>query len=245
MANNRSPNYPQLTLPEALERLRKVYKKEHTHVTPKQVVAEHLGYSSLNGASLTMIGSIRRYGLLESQGDGLRVSNDAVTLLELPTSDPRYKEAFLKVIFAPSLFKELRETLGVTLPSEANLRHTLILKGFLSKAANEVIRVYGENLKLVDSLGVGYSEADSPDVQKESAVPQAIEDQPISREAVSPVGVIANKTYPMDISIARNVFAELKIRGELTREDVAKLRRQIERQIDAIADGFDEPDEEN
>lgn len=239
MAKGRSPNYPQLTINEALDRIKKIYAKEHTHVAPKDVVVQHLGYSGLNGASLTMLATLRRYGLLEPQGEGLRVSGDAVTLLELPFSDPQYKVALNRVLFAPALFAELRSTHGSAMPSDANLRHALILKGYSSKAADEIIRVYRENILLADFSSLEYSDAISNDAHKESDVSQVTEDRQHRPDHQSQSSGRIVKTYPMDISNSRNVRAELLVYGELTKEDVAKLQRQIERQLESIRDGFD------
>lgn len=50
------------------------------------------------------------------------------------------------------------------------------------------------------------------------------------------------KRYPMDISVARGVFAELAIKGDLRKEDIEKLKRQVARQIDSIADGLEDGD---
>src|SRR6187431_1849168 len=106
MARGRSPNYPSLNINEAVDRAKKVYGKEHLHQVPKQVVAEDLGYTSLNGASLTAIGALRRYGLLEAAGDGLRVTKDAVTLIELTAMEPSYLDTLKKIAFTPELFQQ-------------------------------------------------------------------------------------------------------------------------------------------
>ena len=58
MSNQRSPNCPQITFLEAIEKGRKVYEHEHTHPAAKEVVAGDLGYKGLNGASLTVIGAL-------------------------------------------------------------------------------------------------------------------------------------------------------------------------------------------
>lgn len=55
-------------------------------------------------------------------------------------------------------------------------------------------------------------------------------------------GPMPGKRYPMDISVARGVFAELAIKGDLRKEDIEKLKRQVARQIDSIADGLEDGD---
>ena len=55
MARTRSPNYPYIGLPAAIERVRKIYDKEHRNRMSRDVVAKHLGFGSLNGVSLSVI----------------------------------------------------------------------------------------------------------------------------------------------------------------------------------------------
>jgi len=62
MAKIRSPHYPSQTLEEAIQRVEQVYNLEHTHPSPRNVVAQGLGYTSLNGASLSVIATLTRYG---------------------------------------------------------------------------------------------------------------------------------------------------------------------------------------
>src|SRR5258708_574477 len=123
MAKGRSPNYPSVTLREAIDRIRLVYNAEHTHKADKNVVATDLGYTGLNGKSLTLIGALKRYGLLEVDDDGLKVSDEAVTILELPENDAERQSALSRAALAPPLFAELKETFGNSLPSDENLRH--------------------------------------------------------------------------------------------------------------------------
>jgi hypothetical protein len=133
MAKMRSPNYPKFNLATALDKVELVYKAEHTHPADREVIARNLGYSSLNGASLTTIGALNSYGLLESAGDQLKVSDDAVTILELPKGHPERVAALSRRANTPKLFADLQEEFGDSLPSDVNLRHFLIKKKFLPK----------------------------------------------------------------------------------------------------------------
>src|SRR5579872_6186678 len=172
MRKGRSPNYPQLTVAEAVEKARAVFTAEHFHAATREVVAADMGYQSLNGTSLTAIGALRHYGLLENEGDKLHVTDDAVSLVELSREEPNWHDAFLRVAFRPPLFAEMAREFGDTLPSEANLRHWLLKKGFLSKASDEVIRIYRENLDLApDALkrydwGVGPVMTAAPNTER-------------------------------------------------------------------------------
>lgn len=164
MAKLRSPNYPSLTLREALERTKKVYEHEHMRPAPKEVILKDLGFAGANGASLTVFGALRRYGLLQPHGDGFRVGSHAITVFELAEGDAQRNLALQSLAFTPTLFAELKAEYGFAMPSEHNLRFNLVNKGFTSKAADEVVRVYRENLELVETLKTDYNEGewDSP-----------------------------------------------------------------------------------
>lgn len=163
---SRSPNYPRISLKDAIERVEKLYRKERTHKTTREAVAEGLGYNSLNGSSLGIIGTLKQYGLLEEDSEGVRVSQDAVALVMLPKDEPERMEALRTAASTPRLFSELREEYGDSLPSDVSLRYALIKKGYSERAANEVIRSYRDTLDLVSEEGGGYTDADVEDQQE-------------------------------------------------------------------------------
>lgn len=82
MARIRSPNYPAMSLPEAIERIRAIHQKEQHLEAPREVMAKHMGYNSINGASLKALSALLKYGLLEkTQGDRRRVTELALKIL--------------------------------------------------------------------------------------------------------------------------------------------------------------------
>src|ERR1700688_1425958 len=157
MAKHRSPNCPQITFAEAIEKGRRVYVEEHTHPAAKEVVAKDLGYSGLNGRSLTLIGALRQYGILEGSSEALRVTKDAIAYFELDDG-PEKTAAMRRMALAPDLFAELRKSHVHSLPSDGNLRHELVGKGFSSQAADDVIKVYKANVQLATGEEGDYDE---------------------------------------------------------------------------------------
>lgn len=229
MAKLRSPNYPSLTLAESIEKVKSIYGVEHTHPAPKTVIAKDLGYGSLNGSSLTTIGALRRYGLLEDAGDGMRVSEGAVSIIELPAGDPARNAALRQAAFAPDLFEELRTQFGATLPGEGNLRHWLIKKDFLPKAADEVIRVYRENIELVGTADNGYTEAEIQMLSSEQTATLSP-----ARKAPPADLTPQARSYAFDISIPRQVKGELRIVGQFGKEDLDRLKKALNGQLAMI-----------
>ena len=67
----RSPNYPALSLQKALDFARKLYAVNHLHKASAEVVSKALGYTGLNGSSLTAIAALKKYGLIEEENKEL------------------------------------------------------------------------------------------------------------------------------------------------------------------------------
>ncbi len=221
MGKHRSPNCPQISFADAIEKGRKVYEKEHTHPAPNTVVAGDLGYSGLNGRSLTQIGALRQYGILEGSGDALRVTDDAVAYFEMDDG-PEKRAAIQRMVFAPALFAELKENFKDTLPSEGNLRHSLIQKGFLSKTADDVIRVYKANLQLVAGEQGEYTRA-----EEEKPLMETGTQTNLLQKALSGVQSYA-------FALSPDARAELSIKGTVSVDDLDVLRDHIDLTIRAL-----------
>lgn len=152
MARVRSPNYPAVSLTEAIERVRKVYEKEHTHKAAPEVIAKALGYSGLNGASLSLISALKKFGLLEEVGKDLKVSHETLTILVDPKDSIERARLIRQAAFAPALFSELQGQYGDSVPSDENLRSYLLKRGFAPSSVAAPIRSYRETIALVSDL---------------------------------------------------------------------------------------------
>src|SRR6185312_12335088 len=129
MTRVRSPNYPSISLGEAMVRVAQIFGEEHRHPTPREVVAKHMGYSGVNGASLSAISALLKYGLLEQEGDTYKVTDLAIALTHPQT--PAEKAAAVQTAASkPALFAELLNQFKGRLPSDENLRAYLIRRGF-------------------------------------------------------------------------------------------------------------------
>src|ERR1700712_5719142 len=81
MGRSRSPSYPQIGLREAVQRVKSVYDRDYRNVLTREVAAERLGYSGLNGKSLAVLAALGRFGLVEGRGDEVRVTDLAARIL--------------------------------------------------------------------------------------------------------------------------------------------------------------------
>lgn len=148
----RSPNYPSMSLSEAIEAVSVVYSKERRSRFPRASLALHLGYSGLNGRALAKIGALRAYGLIEGKEDALSVSSTAIALLEAPKTSEDYIEALHIAYNAPPLFGRILSEHGDETPSPQTLRWWLSKQGYVGEAADKALKVYLASAELVNSV---------------------------------------------------------------------------------------------
>jgi hypothetical protein len=187
----RSPNYPSMGLQEAINRAGGLYKVQHLHYAPREVVAKGLGYSSLNGASATAISALLKYGLLERSGEDLRVSDRAMRILH-PHSQQEKEDAVREAASSPSLFAELMEKFPGQVPNDDLLRNYLIRRGFAESALGAVINAYRETSDMVSRDGSPY----------DAAIEQA--EEPISMTQPAPQLTGPSRVAAPSIIIAQN-----------------------------------------
>jgi hypothetical protein len=149
MARVRSPNYPALSLPQAIEAVTKIHGAEQHLAAPKEVVAKHLGYANFHGLAGRIVSAVEKYGLLEEVNrDKLKVSPLAMSIL-FPATPEEKQKAVNEAAFKPPLFAAIRDEWQGSRPSDENLRVYLVRKKFASDALDRVIEVYKETMDLV------------------------------------------------------------------------------------------------
>lgn len=225
MSRIRSPNYPQLSLDEALKRVKQVFDRERQHPTSRDVVLLGMGYNGANGASLGSLSAAIKYGLLEKAGDDLRVSDRAVAILH-PHSPEERAAAIHAAATAPALFAELLDHFKGGLPSDDSLRAYLVRRGFAQSALTSVIQAFRDTISLVKDTGEvsDMNPALQPTVEREIASP--------SRQFASRGGShVAAGTAPVVASRALEVtlkHGRISVAGDLgTRDEVESLIRML------------------
>ena len=177
LPRKKSPRAPSTSLEEAIGRAIKVYDKDRLHPAPTEVFANNLGYKTANnGAALTMVASLRYFGLVERRGDGiLAISKDVESYKFAPEATLR-DELLRKFLRSPPLYAELLDKYASGLPSDANLRYELIQRGFAPAAAESALKCFKESVAFVGHFGSGGQTVESS-VQDQGAV------QPVSSPA--------------------------------------------------------------
>lgn len=123
---DRSPNYPAIPFSEAEGYARTLWEKDKRHPMTKDVAAQHLSYSKSSGATIPLFAAMKRYGLLESAGTDLRITEDAQVIFLYPKDSPEHIAMRKRLAMLPSLFGEVLASFpGGELPSDATLQAKL------------------------------------------------------------------------------------------------------------------------
>ena len=206
MVRVRSPNYPGIGLPEAIERVRKLYELQHQTPEEREVIAHHFGYSGLHGAALKLLSALIKYGLLEkAQRGGLRVSDLAIDVLFPEGKDG--SQAIREAAFAPDLFSDIRERWPDNPPTDASLRAYLIRRQFSQSAIDDVIQNYRETIELVAHKSSGYDPSSAPPEDRKMQDPQVTppasppQGSPFRAgfDGICPRGLLSRLTTPREI----------------------------------------------
>ncbi len=184
MARVKSPNYPRLSLGEALTAVRKAFEKDNRNKMSQGALAKHLGHDSLSGPALGKIGALRAYGLIEGHGDELRVSDNAVTALMAPEDSTERALALSALAAKPKLFQEIRGEFA-TPPSVENLKFWLVKRKFAQDAAETAAKSYLATLRLVAGGPAEYNPTEKeagkePAMSAASPETRSLLDRPVS-----------------------------------------------------------------
>lgn len=144
----KSPRAPSIALDEALERVLKVYDRERLHAAPTDVIAQNIGYKSANnGAALSVLASLRYYGLLDRPKDGFLAVSKEVETYRFAPEDGLKRSLLIAFLKSPPLYADLLEKYQSGLPSDANLRFELIQKGFNPSSADAVLIAFRRSVE--------------------------------------------------------------------------------------------------
>src|SRR4029077_17042399 len=86
-AVHRSPNYPQISLKEALAKVRKIYEADKRAGSHVDVALSHMGFNTKNGASLSALSALKKFGLMEEKEGRVFPTQRAIEILNFPEGD--------------------------------------------------------------------------------------------------------------------------------------------------------------
>jgi hypothetical protein len=193
---DRSPNCPKTSLEDAIKLAKQLYDKVGKAKIKREVAAGALGYSGLSGTSLTTLGALSQYGLVEQErGAGIWVSPLAIRIFH-PVSSQDSNAAKITSALTPKVFNALY-TDGFHHCEESVLANNLIQNGFTPDQAKKVAAVFLANItfaNLNNESMIGPSDAKKDEI-KDALNAGTAKLHPVSRDIIkSEIPEIAKQT---------------------------------------------------
>ena len=201
----RSPNYPSVGLGGAIESARRFYSKAQRATLHPEEAVKAMGYEVASGAARTRLSALRKYGLLTDAPNGVRLSDDAISILVLPEADPERQAIINRLALLPDLFAELAQEFRNTEPSLV-AAHLQRAKRFSQAGAKQAADAFRDTMALVRDSGAGYSA-----LERESS-----ETRPLMTLSDRVMGPPPESFVPVRIPLAANVWATLQAPFPLT-----------------------------
>lgn len=139
----RSPSAPKIPLQQALVSVELLNKKAGRSPLSRLSAAGALGFAGLTGSSLTLLGALNQYGLIDSSDGQVKVSALALRILHPLNTEDKASAISLSAL-TPDVFKEIYENHRDL--AEDVLANQLIHKGFAHDVSKRVASAYHANL---------------------------------------------------------------------------------------------------
>lgn len=232
----KSPNAPAYSIQECLEEARKIYRAENQVPISRESIAEHLNLAAQSGPFNRKLSSLRQYGLLESVGKDLRVT-DLFLRIDHATDEVERRRALREALGRPAIFQAILghyESSGM--PSDVNLTNQLILKyRFTKNNAETVAKAILESWRF---SGLSYNR---PASLPPPALPSPAIRNPESPKAFTTLDTEVEITRPrterslycrQEFPLGNSRRAVLDLPEDINAEEIAKIVRILQAQAD-------------
>lgn len=252
-ARHRSPNYPAVSLGDAADKVNTLYMRDGKAGSSKESAALHLGYDKLHSLASKILSALKKFGLVEYQGNRVLITQAGLDVVVRPPDDPKRVAALREAVQAPVIYKELINQFASTgLPSDASLKSELLAeKGFNANAVDGFIKDFRQSLEYagIDNLMVLDSEQEEP-ADTEGQDTPVVEQQPHRNAPYAPTPPqqpASGQDYPIPLGLSdgKLIYAVVRFPGGITRDAIEGVRdglRQLEKHV-APKPGNDEDSE--
>ena len=147
-SRTRSPAYPYIALPAALEKAAVLWQVEGRHAAAVSVALQHWGYKEDSSTGYSCVAALKKFGLVDHEGMGegrqVRLSGLALSiLLDKNPDSPERRDALRAAALGPRIHAELWERYGTELPSDQSLKRFLVVeRSFNEAAVDELLDEY-------------------------------------------------------------------------------------------------------
>jgi hypothetical protein len=215
MARMRSPNFPSIPLEGAIKAAREIYDKNRRAVILREDAAKDLGYTGLTGRSLTVLGALNQYDLIENVSKGqVRVTKTAEDIFHGYPEDVKLA-ALHTAANAPSLYNDIYARFEGAVPGDNAVRSFLIQKGFTNEGVERALRAFLETNRYLEIAGASESYRAPAQSAPESAPTVQSEEEPRNMETtIAPTpgtgksgGLTFFRQGPLDFSLTSTGLA--------------------------------------
>ncbi|HUD13560.1 MAG TPA: hypothetical protein VMQ56_07880 [Terracidiphilus sp.] len=187
----RSPAYPFINLETAINRAKQFYDKEQRNAANISVATKHWGFVEASSNGWSTVAALISFGLMQDEGIGdrriVRLTQSALRILLDARQDSAERAELLRVAaLGPKIHRQLWKKWGAGLPSDAQLRHTLLFDWETPFNENSVDFFISEYKSTVAFAKLAESDKDrAPEVKEEGAAQeQRLADVPSTVDSV-------------------------------------------------------------
>jgi len=235
---SRSPNSPRYDLSQALEITKKLHDKIGRSAVKAAVAMSALGYKGASGASLTTLGAVSQYGLIDRNAGNVQISPLAIKILH-PVDEAQKASAMREAALTPRIFSEIYEKWNDM--AEDSLANNLIHQEFTVDGAKRAASVYKINstlVKLDKSVKPVPLKDEKPKPKQELLAPEDIINDGAGIHQFKRHKVLATFKIPLGSSEAELIFTGDRLEPEdfdALRDYVALFKKQYERKSKVVA----------
>jgi len=160
----RSPNFPVISLEEAIINTEKLYKADGRAGSLRETVYKHLGYKGEHGASRTVFSALKKFGLIREEGNQIYLTKDS-EIIFMASETEKKKSAIKRCALKPEIYRKIFEEYSESgLPSDSTLKDRLIFDfEFNEKSVDGFIINFKKTLEYAEIIPGSSLESDNED----------------------------------------------------------------------------------
>lgn len=231
ITKDRSPRSPMSSLEDAIELIRRFYAQARTAAVKPESAVKAMGYSGMTGTSMTALGTLGQYGLIERTSGNITVSSLAVRILH-PSSDAQKDAAIREAATLPKVFQS--QLNGFEHCAPEIITNHLIQEGFAPDRAKKVAQVYLENrrfAKLDEAGSAPVEDSLSPSNDTAPLRPRALSQTTLDQNVAMP-HPLQSQAHPR-----KKVLTTFRVPFALSEAEIIFTGERIDPEdFDALAD---------
>ena len=226
----RSISYPRITISDAIELIKKLFKEYTNSSLDRDGIATALGYTAGTSGSVTMrVAALVHFGLLEKVSPGMYQISDLAQRIVNPLTNAEKVEAITEAVLKPGLFNEIYNSFRTEKVLPEGL-HVIMVKqyGIARNSAKRVDYLFRESAKYAklidsDSRIMKSGENDLEVNKSDDDMKNGVINDDLENDELKTLKNGWHIQFPMSEG-----NAVLSMPKNITRRDLEKLRKYLE-----------------